>query len=113
MVPVFWNKARSFTDFMRHRHTDFVTSLDFHPVDDKYFISGSIDGKVCLFQLKPSFLCILLVPCMQHSMEHSAMLAEEQHTRPVLILRRARHMFGNLVWGFECEVEESGDCVWV
>ena len=30
------------------RHTDFVTSLDFHPVDDKYFISGSIDGKVTL-----------------------------------------------------------------
>lgn len=27
------------------RHTDFVTSLDFHPVDDKYFVSGSIDGK--------------------------------------------------------------------
>ena len=29
------------------RHTDFVTALDFHPVDDKFFISGSIDGKVC------------------------------------------------------------------
>ena len=28
------------------RHTDFVTALDFHPVDDKFFISGSIDGKV-------------------------------------------------------------------
>ena len=28
------------------RHTDFVTALDFHPVDDKYFLSGSIDGKV-------------------------------------------------------------------
>ena len=31
---------------LRHRHTDFVTALDFHPVDDKFFISGSIDGKV-------------------------------------------------------------------
>lgn len=28
------------------KHTDFVTALDFHPVDDRYFISGSIDGKV-------------------------------------------------------------------
>ena len=28
------------------RHTDFVTALDFHPIDDKYFVSGSIDGKV-------------------------------------------------------------------
>lgn len=23
-----------------------MTALDFHPVDDKFFISGSIDGKV-------------------------------------------------------------------
>ena len=30
------------------RHTDFVTALDFHPVDDKHFVSGSIDGKVGL-----------------------------------------------------------------
>ena len=28
------------------RHTDFVTALDFHPADDKFFLSGSIDGKV-------------------------------------------------------------------
>ena len=28
------------------RHTDFVTALDFHPNDDKHFLSGSIDGKV-------------------------------------------------------------------
>ena len=33
-------------EFASCRHTDFVTSLDFHPVDDKYFVSGSIDGKV-------------------------------------------------------------------
>ena len=29
------------------RHTDFVTALDFHPVDEKCFVSGTIDGKVC------------------------------------------------------------------
>ncbi|EIE19158.1 WD40 repeat-like protein [Coccomyxa subellipsoidea C-169] len=33
------------------KHTDFVTSLDFHPVDDKYFISGSIDGKVRVWNI--------------------------------------------------------------
>ena len=26
-----------------------MTSLDFHPVDDKYFVSGSIDGKASYF----------------------------------------------------------------
>jgi hypothetical protein len=35
------------------RHTDFVTSLDFHPIDDKYFISGSIDGKVGSHRIMP------------------------------------------------------------
>ncbi len=28
------------------QHTDFVTVVDFHPRQDKIFISGSIDGKV-------------------------------------------------------------------
>lgn len=36
------------------RHTDFVTALDFHPVDDRYFISGSIDGKVRVWNI-PEF----------------------------------------------------------
>jgi len=33
------------------RHTDFVTALDFHPADDKFFLSGSIDGKASLHTL--------------------------------------------------------------
>lgn len=31
------------------QHTDFVTVVDFHPQNDKLFISGSIDGKVGCF----------------------------------------------------------------
>ena len=33
------------------RHTDFVTAIDFHPTDDKLFVSGSIDGKVRLWNV--------------------------------------------------------------
>jgi WD domain, G-beta repeat len=33
------------------KHPDFVTSLDFHPVDDKVFLSGAIDGKVLPYRL--------------------------------------------------------------
>lgn len=28
------------------KHSDFVTAIDFHPDDDRTFVSGSIDGKV-------------------------------------------------------------------
>jgi len=28
-----------------------VTALDFHPADDKFFLSGSIDGKASLHTL--------------------------------------------------------------
>lgn len=28
------------------KHTDFVTCVQFHPSDDKVFMSGAIDGKV-------------------------------------------------------------------
>ena len=34
-----------------YRHTDFVTAIDFHPSDDKLFVSGSIDGKVRLWNV--------------------------------------------------------------
>ena len=27
-------------------HQDFVTAIDFHPINDKYFLSGSLDGKL-------------------------------------------------------------------
>jgi len=46
------------------RHTDFVTALDFHPVDDKFFVSGSIDGKVMVATvLCASSCCLLLLQC--------------------------------------------------
>ena len=32
-------------------HTDFVTSIQFHPIDDKYFLSGSLDEKVRLWSI--------------------------------------------------------------
>ena len=45
------------------RHTDFVTALDFHPADDKFFLSGSIDGKVLLFFFLPNLpLCLPFRP---------------------------------------------------
>ncbi|PON53988.1 WD40/YVTN repeat-like-containing domain containing protein [Parasponia andersonii] len=30
---------------------DAVTSIQFNPVDDDYFINGSIDGKVCILEI--------------------------------------------------------------
>ncbi|DBA73535.1 TPA: WD repeat-containing protein 44, variant 3 [Trebouxia sp. C0004] len=33
------------------KHSDFVTALDFHPADDKLFLSGSIDGKASVYTL--------------------------------------------------------------
>ena len=41
------------------RHTDFVTALDFHPADDKYFLSGSIDGKVSLHSSPSAYMLLL------------------------------------------------------
>mmetsp|Transcript_1600 Transcript_1600/g.3523 ORF Transcript_1600/g.3523 Transcript_1600/m.3523 type:complete len:757 (+) Transcript_1600:184-2454(+) len=32
-------------------HTDFVTSIQFNPMDDKYFLSGSLDEKVRLWNI--------------------------------------------------------------
>ena len=37
--------------FELRRHSDFVTAIDFHPLDDKLFISGSIDGRVRLWNV--------------------------------------------------------------
>ena len=39
------------TALLSCRHTDFVTALDFHPADDKFFLSGSIDGKASGYDL--------------------------------------------------------------
>ncbi|KDD73532.1 hypothetical protein H632_c2081p0, partial [Helicosporidium sp. ATCC 50920] len=37
----------SMADCLRvFKHTDFVTAIDFHPSDDRLFVSGSIDGKL-------------------------------------------------------------------
>ena len=33
------------------RHTDFVTTISFHPKDDRYFLSGSLDGKLRLWNI--------------------------------------------------------------
>ncbi|KAK7358848.1 hypothetical protein VNO77_00788 [Canavalia gladiata] len=33
-------------------HNDYVTCIQFNPVDDKYFISGSIDGKVRIWGIR-------------------------------------------------------------
>ncbi len=32
-------------------HQDFVTAIDFNPVNDKYFVSGSLDGKMRLWNI--------------------------------------------------------------
>ena len=32
-------------------HNDIVTCVDFHPVHDRYFISGSFDGKIRLWDI--------------------------------------------------------------
>jgi hypothetical protein len=32
-------------------HQDFVTAIDFHPLNDKYFLSGSLDGKLRLWSI--------------------------------------------------------------
>ncbi|TPX39469.1 hypothetical protein SeMB42_g01903 [Synchytrium endobioticum] len=33
------------------QHTDFVTSIRFHPADDRYFASGSLDGRVRIWSI--------------------------------------------------------------
>ncbi|CAG2108998.1 unnamed protein product [Medioppia subpectinata] len=33
------------------RHIDFVTTIQFHPRDDRYFLSGSLDGKLRLWNI--------------------------------------------------------------
>ncbi|KAI1289338.1 WD repeat-containing protein 44 [Halotydeus destructor] len=33
------------------RHADFVTTIQFHPRDDRYFLSGSLDGKLRLWNI--------------------------------------------------------------
>lgn len=33
------------------RHADFVTTISFHPKDDRYFLSGSLDGKLRLWNI--------------------------------------------------------------
>lgn len=32
-------------------HSDYVTCIQFNPVDDRYFISGSLDAKVCVWSI--------------------------------------------------------------
>lgn len=36
---------------MHCSHTDFVTAIVFHPKDDRYFLSGSMDGKLRLWNI--------------------------------------------------------------
>ena len=33
------------------QHIDFVTAIAFHPKDDRYFLSGSLDGKLRLWSI--------------------------------------------------------------
>lgn len=33
------------------QHIDFVTAIAFHPRDDRYFLSGSLDGKLRLWNI--------------------------------------------------------------
>ena len=33
------------------QHIDFVTAIGFHPKNDKFFISGSLDGKIRLWNI--------------------------------------------------------------
>jgi len=33
------------------QHIDFVTAIAFHPKDDRYFLSGSLDGKLRLWNI--------------------------------------------------------------
>lgn len=36
------------------QHLDFVTSIAFHPKDDRFFLSGSLDCKLRLWNVRPS-----------------------------------------------------------
>lgn len=39
-------------DYLRTVIVDAVTCVDFNPLDDNYFISGSIDGKVRIWEVR-------------------------------------------------------------
>lgn len=39
-------------DYLLTVIVDAVTSVDFNPLDDNYFISGSIDGKVRIWEVR-------------------------------------------------------------
>ena len=34
-----------------NRHSDFVTSVDFHPLEDRYFLSGGFDKKLRIWSI--------------------------------------------------------------
>ncbi|KAK1283832.1 hypothetical protein QJS10_CPB21g00570 [Acorus calamus] len=45
-----WNMSSS-TCLKIFSHSDYVTSIQFNPVDDRYFISGSLDAKVRIWSI--------------------------------------------------------------
>ena len=74
------------------RHTDFVTSLDFHPIDDKYFISGSIDGKVRALPTPSVMPSHLQYTCV-HAHTAASCSPKHCHAMPKMWLCLPREMY--------------------
>ncbi|KRY17169.1 WD repeat-containing protein 44 [Trichinella patagoniensis] len=51
-----WHVSRS-ECLCRFQHSDFVTSIAFSPKDDRYFVSGSLDGKIRLWLIPEKKVC--------------------------------------------------------
>ena len=64
-----------------------MTALDFHPVDDKYFLSGSIDGKVNLKSQRP----LMTFSCCFFLSDHICLLDASCRSRSWMVSSRCFH----------------------
>eukprot|EP00884_Botryococcus_braunii_P023494 jgi/Botrbrau1/9829/Bobra.0313s0008.1 len=87
------------------KHPDFVTSLDFHPVDDKVFLSGAIDGKVRVWSI-PEQKVMHWEDC--HEMV-TAVTFSPGGQRAVVGTMKGKCRFYNVEPGFRLEYEAQID----
>ena len=68
MTVSLWHVSQS-EKLQSFQHKDIVTSVDFHPVHDRYFISGGFDGMVNLWDIitsneEPRYVYVYMFICV-------------------------------------------------